>query len=252
MKINDEVLNILSRASITDRKLVIAERLDRKQYEAVNKVLVAAGGKWSRSDKGHMFSKPATEIIDNLIEYGEVVDPKKELQFFETPAEIAADLVVMAGVMPRDIVLEPSAGRGAIVRQIILAGARPVAFEIDPVNYHELMLAGHTIDATRADFLTITPSPVVDRVVMNPPFAKKADVRHVRHAMKFLKPGGVLVSVMGAGLLFRQEREIASLRDEILASGAGGYRGSITPLPEKSFRSSGTDVNTVVAKYFAA
>jgi 16S rRNA G1207 methylase RsmC len=30
---------------------------------------------------------------------------------------------------------------------------------------------------------------------MNPPFHKRADIRHIQHALKFLKPGGKLAAI---------------------------------------------------------
>ena len=54
---------------------------------------------------------------------------------------------------------------------------------------------------------------VYDRVVMNPPFAGMADIKHVTHAYEFLKAGGLLVSVMSAGVMFRQNKLTAQFRE---------------------------------------
>src|SRR4051794_285291 len=38
-----------------------------------------------------------------------------------------------------------------------------------------------------------------DRIVMNPPFDHGSDIEHIRHAMKYLKPGGRLVAICANG-----------------------------------------------------
>ncbi len=97
-----------------------------------------------------------------------------------------------------------------------------------------------------ADFLLIPERPGYDRVIMNPPFADKADIAHIRHALGFLRPGGILVSVMSAGVQFREDRTTAAFRELVTSSG-----GEITALPDGSFAESGTDVRTVLVTIYA-
>lgn len=84
------------------------------------------------------------------------------------------------------------------------------------------------------------PTSKFDRVVMNPPFSRGQDVEHVRHALSLLAPGGLLVSVMSNGVTFRQDRRYADFRRD--------FSPEITPLPEGSFKTSGTNVSTVVVR----
>jgi hypothetical protein len=51
MRVEDEVLAVLSRAETNGNALTLTGRLDRKMYERTNKVLEAAGGKWNRKAK---------------------------------------------------------------------------------------------------------------------------------------------------------------------------------------------------------
>lgn len=90
------------------------------------------------------------------------------------------------------------------------------------------------------DFLTVDPRtcPLYDRVVMNPPFARQDDIRHVLHAMKFLKPGGRLVAIMSAGVTYRDTK----LNHEFNA-----LNPTIKELPAGAFKSSGTMVRAIVA-----
>ena len=171
-----------------------------------------------------------------------MVDRKKALQAFYTPAPLAERLVTEAGVRPGDRVLEPSVGHGAIVRAILAARGIVWGWEIDEAAHAS---AKHLFDASgglfREDFLGTNPAPVFARVVMNPPFARQADIRHVRHASAFLRPGGRLVSVMSAGIMDRADRASRDFRD--LVHGLGGR---MEELPDDSFAASGTRVRTVM------
>jgi hypothetical protein len=46
------------------------------------------------------------------------------------------------------------------------------------------------------DFLSATPHPIYDRILMNPPFSEDAYIEHVRHAYHWLAPGGEIVAVL--------------------------------------------------------
>jgi hypothetical protein len=61
------------------------------------------------------------------------------------------------------------------------------------------------------------------------------------HALRFLEPGGILVSVMSASAEWRETTRHAQLRAEMERRG-GHWRD----LPEGSFKESGTMVNTVL------
>jgi hypothetical protein len=69
-----------------------------------------------------------------------------------------------------------------------------------------------------------------DRIVMNPPFEKGADIDHVRLAYDLLKPGGKLVAVMGEGPFFRSDNKAKEFRDWLATVGTS------ETLPENSFK----------------
>lgn len=182
--------------------------------------------------------------------------PAKNFGFFETPTEIARQVLEAAGIVPKGAhspaynpepfsVLEPSAGRGAIARQAAEApGARWVTcVEIQAAHAAELKDAGVYARVVHGDFLDQSPEALgtFDRIVMNPPFDGGRDVDHVTHALRFLKPGGRLAAVMAAGVEFREDAKTAAFRDLVER-----YRGRFFDLPPGSFAASGTLVNTVV------
>lgn len=142
------------------------------------------------------------------------------------------------------LVLEPSAGRGALARKARDAGATVMCVDIDQKNVDTLVADGFS--ALCQDFLTMTPKhfecEVFDCVVMNPPFANRADIRHVMHAARFVKPGGRLVAIMSAGVDFRTDL-LARQFHEFLRDNNGG----LLHVDEGAFREAGTMVRTVIA-----
>lgn len=247
MKINQEVAAELSGATIEGNTLTLTRELDRKLYPQVAKAIECLGGKWDRKAKCHLFPQSAdvSALVDDAINSGEIADIVKELQFYQTPTSLAMQMVQLAGVKPESLVLEPSAGHGRIVRPLIEAGASVFAVEINPDCIpHLIERAGvslHKLKYEIGDFLEREPSPIFDAVVMNPPFQGGRDIKHVEHALKFLKKGGRLVAVMAAGILFRLDRKHIEFRERVEELG-----GTITALPEGTFSESGTGVSTAL------
>lgn len=234
--ISNEVLSVLSAGEV-DRNLFFlpARQLDRKLYESTNKVLDALGGKWNRARKAHIFPGLCGDLIEDAIETGEFHVPA-DMGWFPTPPALAERLVDLAGIEAGEAVLEPSAGEGALVAFIKRHTTEIDPFEIDPGRAATCGKRTGFFPIIR-DFLTVSPEPSYDVVVMNPPFAKRADIHHVLHARKFLAPGGRLVAIMSASVLFRDDsltKDFRLLCDRIEA------------LPEDSFKSSGTSVNTCI------
>jgi len=239
-KIEPDVLAVLRQLTYDDDKVVISVQLERKLYERVNKVLEAMGGKWNRKLKAHLFDGDAAEILEDTIHYGSYADTKKELQFYVTPANIAAMLVQAADIKPHQRILEPSAGTGALIDAIrkVYVGTNIDAYEIDP-KHHATLAALVTGKACTANFIDVTPTPVYDRVVMNPPFTRLQDVRHVGHAYNFLKPGGKLAAIMSPAWTYRTGQVAEAFRANVEA-----VRGKWKLLPPNSFAASGTGVTT--------
>lgn len=121
---------------------------------------------------------------------------QKSHQYYPTPEHIARRVVEWADINPGDQVLEPSAGQGAIVDQII-KDARIYCIDISKLHCDVLKAKGYE-RVICDDFLKYNPSVRWDRVVMNPPFADKRAEIHVKHAAGMLREGGVLVAVLPA------------------------------------------------------
>ncbi len=239
-KIAADVLAILARATITGNVLVLPEQLDRETYLRVAKTLTAARGKWNAKAKGHVFPFDPRELMADAVETGAVVDAKKTLQFFETPDHLARRMAELSWLAEGETALEPSAGMGRIVRQLLACNARVEAVEIDPTNCATLrqMFGGDCIvNATSFEAWCDRGHEQFAAVVMNPPFADNRDIGHIRAAWDYVAPGGRLVAICSEGPFFRQDKAAVEFRrwlEEI--EGVG------TKLPADTFRESGTGV----------
>lgn len=237
--VTPEVRSVLERCTITDRSVKLPEQLNRKLYDLVNRVLVNAGGAWNRKAGCHLFPGDPRPKLGLALESGELADEKQELGMFFTPPALA-DLVARVASVRGRTVLEPSAGRGALLRPCLALGAAEVlAVEIHPENCRHLagVIASAQVPAAleEADFLSLEPEQRFDRVVMNPPFSRGEDLRHVARARCWVKPGGRLVAVI-AGNLDRQP--LKNLMADDL--------GSLERLPDGSFTDAGTGVRTAL------
>jgi len=239
--IADDIKALLLNIRIEGNVAYIHQQLDRDTYVRLNKALEALGGKWNRSARGHVFAGDPSQKIAEALNAGEVVDVKKTFEFFETPPEVANLLVSHLSPRDKDLVLEPSAGHGAIadVVRATCEDCKLSLIEIEPSNRQVLKEKGYKLIGK--DFLKYKKKkPLFDRIVMNPPFSKQQDIDHVRHAWKFLKPGGRLVSVMSAGTDFRQNKKAVSFQQFVESVG-----GHVEMLPPESFKESGTGINTL-------
>jgi predicted RNA methylase len=250
MRVDQEVLNVLANAEKEGNALRLSHQLDRALYVRTDKVLQAAGGKWQSRARAHVFETSAEDAIDQILLTGEVTVPQ-DFGYFPTPVRIVNMMIALAGLEPGMLVLEPSAGRGAIVAELLQYPVHLSAVELLSANLDALQHCGDarnnrfmTFDTVRCDFLCMEARPSYDRVIMNPPFAKQADIHHVNHALKFLKPTGKLVSVMSAGVRFRENVLSTDFRASLEAR--DGYFIDLDP---GAFKESGTMVNTVIAVF---
>lgn len=233
--LSNDVKDVLSRSTVSGNVLCLPPaQLDRKLYEAVNKALTNAGGKWKRGT-GHVFPSEAAPKLAAMLGTGVSVDEKKLFQSFFTPPDLAREVAEMADVRGC-VVLEPSAGHGALADACLSAGATIVdCFEINEESIKVLYKKGHHYIGD--DFLAFGCRELYDRIVMNPPFTKNQDIKHVKHAIKWLAPSGILVAIM----LNNQTRKGFQ---EIVA----GHDPEIIEVERGAFKESGTDVPTVIVK----
>ena len=191
-QIPENVMEVLEGCRVEGKVLYLPEgQLDRKTYEAVNKVLAMMGGKWNRKAGGHVFPDTAEPagLLDAALLTGEVRDTKKEFQFFPTPRKIAEMMCEMAELNEESWVCEPSCGDGRLVDVILEHHpASLVGVELNPDMVKILRERQEKFCIINADFLTLGKEDLgpCDRVIMNPPFTRQQDIDHIHHAFALL------------------------------------------------------------------
>jgi predicted RNA methylase len=164
-------------------------------------------------------------------------------QLFQTPENIALEMVTRAynafkfynNREPLNV-LEPSAGLGRIVKAIKAKTNIKRIATVEQSKECASVLYGLDVSALSiCDFMGYSTSEKFDLIIMNPPFTRGTDVKHINHARQFLNGGGVLVSLCYTGKY--QEKLIAS----------ADYSRQ---LPEKSFKESGTGANVSLVMFF--
>jgi predicted RNA methylase len=252
VEITPEVRDVLTRGAWAEEGTFHLPdgQLARPLYEACDKVLRALGGKWDRKARGHRFAADARQAFNDALADGFAVDQKRTLEQFFTPEAIAEQIATMAAIEDGMLVLEPSAGAGALARAALWRGANVIVIDKDSAMMPLLLeVADQWPDQVRRvceDFLDWEPgndpppfNGPIDRVLMNPPFGRGADMAHVTRALGFLRPDGVLAAIMSPHWTFASEAAAQTFRGLV-----NSHPHDWTPLPEGSFRESGTDVNS--------
>ncbi len=249
-KLTDRQRELLARVVVGSNNVANFDGPQIPDWKALKDVMIALGGKW-KSRVGFEFADDVYvhEVLRVARESGEILDPKAA-DFFATPRELARQVCEWAELKPEMDVLEPSAGQGALA----LMAKEICDCDVDciePLEANRKILERNGLGlAVYTDFLAAKPRTAIfeknggfDRVIMNPPFSKRADILHVTHAMRFLKPGGILVAIMSAGVEFRDDSLARQFR-ELMAANAGELRRN----PDGSFKREGTMVRTVMVK----
>lgn len=167
---------------------------------------------------------------------------KKIPGYFSTPDRVIERMVETIGLPDTPFkLLEPGAGSGAILDYIAdrNPSAQLSAFEISPTLREILELKGYELEG--GNFLEPAPLPIYDFVIMNPPFEREQDIVHVLQALRWLKEGGRLVSVLSGATPTRQSKRAEVFRNIVAAHG-----GWFEDLPEGSFKDCETGVSTVL------
>lgn len=244
--ISPKVLDVLQRSTVSGNTLRLPEQLSPPDYKEVKKILDAAGGVWQRKHGCHLFNEPVSEALGVALETGSILDAKKTYQAFYTPqplAERLANLVyTLLGGKDEAMILEPSAGLGAIVTELErIPGFDVTCVEVNPKSVEALDASNPDIWCIPADFLKVNPAVLgdFDAVAMNPPFTGDQDAEHVLHAWDFLKPMGVLVAIVSPRYTFAdtpKARKLARLVED--------HAEMEEDIPAGTFKESGTEVRT--------
>ena len=236
--IPSKVLDVLKQSRCEGNQLHLPRQLPRELYIQTAKIIELLGGKWNRSRGTHVFENDCAERVDEAVMAGEVTDFQKLYQFYETPPELARRMVALAEVREGHKVLEPSAGRGAILK----AMPQTIHRTAGELNSSLVDLVAHAQRVHYGDFLQCNDElGAFDRIIANPPFRNGQDVDHVRHMYDLLEPGGILITIMSPAWQYRTDRKHAEFRAWLKQ-----LDRDVEDLPEGTFKSSGTNIRTLL------
>lgn len=239
----DSPENILKKCSFKDNVLYLPQQqLNKKSYATVKQWVKEAGGKWAGGKvQGFTFDFDATRVASILMK-GERCNLAQEFQFFETPVEIADWLVSLVGEIGAGMrILEPSAGRGAIVKAIhrVCPEVTVDCYELMPEN-REFLQTMQNVRVVGENFEEERATYQYDVIVANPPFSKNQDIRHLRRMYAWLKPYGVVAAITSTHWVLGQEKTCIDFKEWLKRVDAHTYE-----IGEGQFASSGTKVNTM-------
>lgn len=235
-------IEFIGQCTIDGNNLIFPNiQLKKETYNEVKSILEKLNGVWVKSINGFVFEKPIGEYITRLLD-GEKINFNKEFQFFETPATVVEKMVLMAGIDSefKGRILEPSAGRGAIVRGIFAASDCVVdVCETMPENIQFLNTMG--VNVVGQDYLEYAPIEKYDVIVANPPFTKNQDIIHLQKMYNDLKSEGVIVCITSTHWQTTNNKTEKAFRKWLETK-----RHSIQELPANTFEK--TAVKTLIVK----
>lgn len=236
--------------SIKNGKLYLERELDRKEYESIKNFLNKYQIAWNKQACAFIAKYP--EDMEKIVEFiatGKLPKSKRDNHFFETPKKLVKKLISECDIGDSDYVfenlkvLEPSAGRGAILDELVkyFKPENITAVELDKDNYLYLKNKFPDVNLIHGDFLESDLPNDYDYVFMNPPFNKNEYAKHILKAKKLLNNTGELVAIAPTVfLLSPYDTYTSTLREE-----ATYYNGCID-FYANAFE--GTDIDVCIFK----
>ncbi len=233
---------VLRKCELKDNVVYLPNvQLKKEIYAEVKKRIEEAGGKWAGGKiQGFTFDVNAERVFKLLKEKGRC-NLAREFQFFETPKETADWLVSLVGsILPEMKILEPSAGRGSIIKAIhrVCHNVTVDCYELMPEN-REVLVKLPNIRIIGEDFVTAVVGPY-DLIIANPPFSGNQDIRHVSKMYDCLNPGGTLAAITSKHWTFAEEKVCHNFRDWVKYT-----KGRVIEIEEGTFKESGTGIGTI-------
>ena len=237
------VQDIINACEIDNKNIRLPKfQINKKVYSEVKKTFENAGASWvGGKTQAFVFPFVPDRVMDEL-KKGNYINLQQDYQFFETPDDLADWIVSLADIKETDLILEPSAGRGAIIKAIhsIYPSLNVDCYELMPEN-REYLLQMPCVSLMGLNFINDNKEKKYNKIIANPPFSNNQDIIHIRKMYDILEDGGRLVAISGTGYKFRQDKVAIEFREWL----ASVY--DVTYMIEKGkFKKSGTNIETCV------
>lgn len=236
------VEEILKHCTLEDGVLKLPQvQFNKKSYAEAKKWIEEAGGSW-QGGKVQGFTFPFNpERVFSILKDGKRCNLQQDYQFFETPADVADWLVMLAGgIHEDDTVLEPSAGRGALIKAIHRAcpSVMVECYELMPENREFLHTLSNVIlldeDFTKDSVGSYT------KIIANPPFSGNQDIDHIKLMYDRLEQGGTLAAITSQHWKFASEKKCIDFRNWLKE-----VHGEVFEISAGKFKESGTSISTM-------
>lgn len=158
---------------------------------------------------------------NNLLDY---VEDKEKSEFYPTPKNLVKRMLSGIDLHKVSNILEPSAGKGDIIAEVLANEERQYNLHIDCIEIDPNLRAiikqnfndSENVRIVHDDFLSYTPYRRYDWILMNPPFSDGA--KHLLKAIDLQKYGGGIVCLLNAETIrnpYTEERKhLLQLLDE--------------------------------------
>ncbi len=222
-----------------------AVQLERKEYTEVKRELELIGGKWKGGKtQGFVFEEDPTDLLEQIAN-GEKRNLKKEFQFFPTPYELADRMASKLIIYNHSKILEPSAGRGALVKAINreMEDLQVDCFELMELN-RNILKNVPTANIIGEDFLQTEIENEYDIVIANHPFSKNQDIDHIRKMFQVCKPGGTIITITSKHWQSSSNKKETAFREWL--NGLDVYTEEIEA---GEFKDSGTMIGAVLLMF---
>ena len=256
-KLSSEAISVLGNMICDGNvaKLTIPD-LERDLYEEVNETLTRLMGKWDRSKGGHVFTYEPEVAIRSVVHSGFMPD-KNPTAFFPTPKKLIDNMfdsledihyfeyrMEKGGIQ----ILEPSAGQGAIAKEIRSRFPRATLDTVEFLDINQEILIEEGFEPFCGSFLDFNTNYEIkyDLIFMNPPFSVEGDkmayMTHIEHAYKMLAHQGELVAIAPTGWLNNSDKRSQAFKDWV-------ELGAEFEIIEKgAFKESGTMIETCIIR----
>ena len=236
------VEEILKHCTLENNILKLPQvQFNKKSYAEAKKWIEEAGGSW-QGGKVQGFTFPFNpKRVFSVLKEGKRCNLQQDYQFFETPSDVADWLVMLAGgIHENDTVLEPSAGRGALIKAIHRAcpSVTVECYELMPEN-REFLHSLENVILLDEDFTKDSVGHYT-KIIANPPFSGNQDIEHVRLMYDRLEEGGTLAAITSQHWKFASEKKCIDFRNWLKE-----VHGEVFEIGAGEFKESGTTVSTM-------
>lgn len=232
--------------------LTFDDQLPAATYRDVRRVLDDFGFAWSRSHQAHIGVEEDLPALIQALDAREYQTIQKSHEFFPTSADLASALAKLLAndiMVERPVILEPSAGNGALVAAILEHIPTALVIALEPVPKLASALRTRFADDARVDVRATTfetfieeragaPMPCIfDGILMNPPFRKAQE--HIALARSTLRRGDTLISVAPPSAL-RADTDLGRFLAE--------HDAYVESLGPSAFKEAGTNIETALVQ----